>query len=382
MEILKVPQGEFCLSRYPVNKKEKLRAWDAADEYLLNYFNEEYEGLIKENNILIVNDSFGALAVALSKFKPTVWTDSLLAQEGTLHNYSDNKLSPENITVKNSIETPDGNYGFVLIKIPKSLALLEDQLIRIKALVSTKTKIIAAGMAKSIHTSTLKLFEKYIGITKTSLAKKKSRLIFCESEEDIHIVNSPYPKSYILENTEHTIINHANVFSRESLDIGSRFFLQHIPQSDKYKTIIDLGCGNGVIGLIAAEKNPQAKILFLDVSFMAIESARQTFEHSLNTSERSEQKALFQVADCLTGLDENSADLILNNPPFHQDNAVGDEVAWKMFQQSKIVLKKNGELFVIGNRHLGYHIKLKKIFGNCEVVATNKKFVILKAVNL
>lgn len=382
MEILKVPQGEFCLSRYPVNKKEKLRAWDAADEYLLNYFNEEYEGLIKENNILIVNDSFGALAVALSKFKPTVWTDSLLAQEGTLHNYSDNKLSHENITVKNSIETPDGNYGFVLIKIPKSLALLEDQLIRIKSLVSTETKIIAAGMAKSIHTSTLKLFEKYIGITKTSLAKKKSRLIFCESEEDIHIVNSPYPKSYILENTEHTIINHANVFSRESLDIGSRFFLQHIPQSDKYKTIIDLGCGNGVIGLIAAEKNPQAKILFLDVSFMAIESARQTFEYSLNTSERSKQKALFQVADCLSGLEANSADLILNNPPFHQDNAVGDEVAWKMFQQSKVVLKQNGELYVIGNRHLGYHIKLKKIFGNCEVVATNKKFVILKAVNL
>lgn len=382
MEILKVPQGEFCLSRYPVNKKEKLRAWDAADEYLLNYFNEEYEGLIKENNIIIVNDSFGALAVALSKFKPTVWTDSLLAQEGTLHNYSDNKLSHENITVKNSIETPDGNYGFVLIKIPKSLALLEDQLIRIKSLVSTETKIIAAGMAKSIHTSTLKLFEKYIGITKTSLAKKKSRLIFCESEEDIHIVNSPYPKSYILENTEHTIINHANVFSRESLDIGSRFFLQHIPQSDKYKTIIDLGCGNGVIGLIAAEKNPQAKILFLDVSFMAIESARQTFEYSLNTSERSKQKALFQVADCLSGLEANSADLILNNPPFHQDNAVGDEVAWKMFQQSKVVLKQNGELYVIGNRHLGYHIKLKKIFGNCEVIATNKKFVILKAVNL
>lgn len=382
MEILKVPQGEFSLSRYPVNKKEKLRAWDAADEYLLNYFNEEYEGLIKENNILIVNDSFGALAVALSKFKPTVWTDSLLAQEGTLHNYSNNKLSPKNITVKNSIETPDGNYGFVLIKIPKSLALLEDQLIRIKSLVSTETKIIAAGMAKSIHTSTLKLFEKYIGITKTSLAKKKSRLIFCESEEDIHIVNSPYPKSYILENTEHTIINHANVFSRESLDIGSRFFLQHIPQSEKYKTIIDLGCGNGVIGLIAAEKNPQAKILFLDVSFMAIESARQTFEHSLNTSEISEQKALFQVADCLSGLEAKSADLILNNPPFHQDNAVGDEVAWKMFQQSKVVLKQNGELYVIGNRHLGYHIKLKKIFGNCEVVATNKKFVILKSVKL
>ena len=41
MEILKIPQGEFQLSRYPGRKKELLRAWDAADEYLLNYFHDE-----------------------------------------------------------------------------------------------------------------------------------------------------------------------------------------------------------------------------------------------------------------------------------------------------------------------------------------------------
>lgn len=378
MEILKVPQGEFHLSRYPSRKKEQLRAWDAADEYLLNDFDEKYSASTNDSRVLIVNDNFGALAIALSSFQPTLWTDSLLAEEGLIQNFTNNELSTKNITINSSIETPVGEYDFVLIKIPKSLALLEDQLIRIKPLISSTTKIVAAGMAKSIHTSTLKLFEKYIGPTKTSLAKKKARLIFCKSDENIQAVKSPYPQKYILENTNFTIINHANVFSRESLDIGTRFFLQHIPISAKYKTIVDLGCGNGVVGLIAAEKNPQAKILFLDASYMAVESAKQTFESaSINNV-----KAQFKVNDCLTGLEENSIDLILNNPPFHQDNAVGDEVAWKMFQQSKLVLKKGGELFVIGNRHLAYHIKLKKIFDNCEVVANNKKFVILKAIKL
>jgi len=378
MEILKVPQGEFRLSRYPARKKEQLRAWDAADEYLLNYFSNEYGDIAQNENILIVNDSFGALAAALSDYNVTVWTDSLLAQKGLLQNFADNELSTENIKIKNSVETPEGEYGFVFIKIPKSLALLEDQLARIKPFVSTATKTIAAGMAKSIHTSTLKLFEKYIGLTKTSLAKKKARLVFCEPDETIEVVKSPYPKSYILENTEYTIFNQANVFSRESLDIGTRFFLQHIPQSEKYKTIIDLGCGNGIVGLIAAEKNLQAELIFLDVSFMAVESARQSFESSFAQT----REAKFQVNDCLTGVEENSADLILNNPPFHQDNAVGDDVAWKMFQQSKRVLKEKGELLVIGNRHLGYHIKLKKIFNNCEVIATNKKFVILRSIKL
>ena len=378
METLQVPQGDFSLSRYPIRKNEKLRAWDAADEYLLHYFHDEYGESAKQKNILIVNDSFGALAAGLSKCDLTLWNDSLLAQQGLAQNFIENKLSSEGLKIKNSMDVPAGEYDFVIIKTPKSLALLEEQLLCIKPFVSSTTKIIAAGMVKTIHTSTLKLFEKYIGPTKTSLAKKKARLIFCESDGNIAEVKSPYPHSYVLENTEYTIFNHANVFSRESLDIGTRLFLQHIPKSEKYKNIIDLGCGNGVVGLIAAARNPDAELIFLDDSFMAVESARETFRSAFNQ----DRTAIFQTNDCLTGFEHNSADLILNNPPFHQDNAVGDEVAWKMFTQSKEVLTQNGELWVIGNRHLSYHIKLKKIFGNCEVIANNKKFVILKAVNL
>lgn len=35
---------------------------------------------------------------------------------------------------------------------------------------------------------------------------------------------------------------------------------------------------------------------------------------------------------------------------------------------------------MVGNRHLGYHVKLRRLFGNCEVVAANPKFVLLRAV--
>lgn len=377
MDILKVPQGEFQLSRYPKRKKDLLRAWDAADEYLLNYFQEEDKSQT-ELNILIVNDSFGALATALANHNITVWTDSWLSCEGVNQNYKQNDLAIDALKMINSVDSPESGYDYILIKIPKSLAFLEDQLIRIKPFVSSTTNIIAAGMVKSIHTSTLKLFEKYIGSTKTSLAKKKARLIFCMPDENISVIKNPYPKSYVLEGTKYNVVNYANVFSRESLDIGTRFFLQHIPRSDKYKKIIDLGCGNGLVGLIAAEKNPHAEVLFIDESFMAVESAKGTFEAAFEGN----REAHFQVNDCLTGVKEESADLILNNPPFHQDNAIGDEIAWRMFTQSRDVLKQDGELWVIGNRHLGYHLKLKKIFGNCETVASNKKFIILKSIKL
>ena len=377
MQILKAPQGEFQLIRYPSRKKEPLRAWDAADEYLLNRFYEECSAN-KKSSILIINDSFGALSLALSEYQVTVWTDSCLAQKAISENLKINRISVENIKIINSMQNPQGSFDYVVIKIPKSHALLEDQLYRVSPFVDADTQIIGAAMAKNIHTSTLKLFEKIIGPTKTSLAKKKARLIYCTADENIKTEISPYPKSYMLEGTRYKIVNHANVFSRESLDIGTRFFLQHLPISENYKTIVDLGCGNGIVGIIAAEKNPQAELIFLDESYMAVASAKENFQFAFADT----RKAHFQVNDCLTGIAEDSADLILNNPPFHQQHAVGDEIAWQMFKQSKQVLKDKGELWVIGNRHLNYHIKLKKLFGNCETIASNKKFVILKSVKI
>ncbi|MCK5889955.1 MAG: methyltransferase, partial [Methylococcales bacterium] len=63
-------------------------------------------------------------------------------------------------------------------------------------------------------------------------------------------------------------------------------------------------------------------------------------------------------------------------PPFHQQNVMGNQIALTMFRQSHRVLKKQGKLIVIGNRHLAYHIDLKRLFGRCDTVAENKKFVI------
>jgi 16S rRNA (guanine1207-N2)-methyltransferase len=50
-----------------------------------------------------------------------------------------------------------------------------------------------------------------------------------------------------------------------------------------------------------------------------------------------------------------------------------------MFMEARRVLVEGGELRIVGNRHLGYHAKLKKLFGNCTTVAANKKFVVLSA---
>ncbi|MGZ5574992.1 MAG: methyltransferase [Methylobacter sp.] len=371
---LTVAQGEFELSRLPKRPKELLRAWDAADEYLLDTVAEQPK-LLDGARILIVNDSFGALAVALNAYRPYALSDSYLSQQATRLNLAANNLPEQNVGLLSSLEMPEGVFDLVLIKVPKTLALLEDELIRLRPHLTASTRIIVAGMIKTLPPSVWKLLERLVGPTTTSLAKKKARLIFASLDSGLVVPTSPYPVSYRLENTGYLISNHANVFSRDSLDIGTRFFLQHLPSRQDVCDIIDLGCGNGLVGLIAAEHCPAASVHFIDESFMAVASARDNFERAF----KDQREATFRVSDGLTEVESESADLILCNPPFHQQNTVGDQIAVSLFKQSKRVLRKGGELWVIGNRHLDYHSYLDRLFGAHSIVASNSKFVIVKA---
>ena len=371
---LTIAQGEFELNRLPKRSRELLRAWDAADEYLLNTLGEELK-LQDDARILIMNDSFGALAVALSAYRPYALSDSYLSQQATRLNLAANNLPEHKVSLLNSLDVLEGLFDLVLIKVPKTLALLEDELIRLHPHLTASTRIIVASMIKTLPPSVWKLLERLVGPTTTSLARKKARLIFAAPDAELLVPPNPYPVYYRLENTEYLISNHANVFSRDSLDIGTRFFLQHLPSRQDACDIIDLGCGNGLVGLIAAERSSAATIHFIDESFMAVASARDNFHRAFG--ERRE--ATFRIGDGLMEFESESADLILCNPPFHQQNTVGVQIAVSLFKQSHRVLRKNGELWVIGNRHLDYHSYLNRLFGAHSIVASNSKFVILKA---
>lgn len=375
---LTAPQGKFILHRLPHRPRELLRAWDAADEYALETLAE----LPLNTRLLLVNDTFGALAVALSYLKPHAWSDSYLSQQATRINLLKNSMTASpledwqsSVKLLSSLDTLDGVFNCVVIKVPKTLALLEDQLIRLRPHLTADTQIIVAGMIKAMPPAVWKLVERLIGTTSTSLAKKKARLIFATLNETLSVAENPYPVIYQLENTDYYLSNHANVFSRERLDIGTRFFLEHLPIKPNATDIIDLACGNGVVGLLAAERNPNAMLHFVDESFMAVASAQDNFYRAFGET----RAASFQVGDGLTDFAAHSADVILCNPPFHQHNTIGDQIAVQLFKQARHVLKKGGELWVIGNRHLQYQQDLHRLFGNCRVVASNTKFMIWQA---
>lgn len=365
------PFGDLRLRRFPRRDADPLRAWDAADDYVLQHLAQS--GM--PTTAWIINDGSGALSTALSaSCEVTMSSDSWLAHEATRCNLQDNGRSSERVRLLPGLEEPASPVDLLLIKVPRSLALLEDQLHRARPLLHTDTVILGAGMTRDIHTSTLRLFERILGPTTTSLARRKARLIHCHFDADLAPGDSPFPSQYELEGLGRQLCSHAGVFSQTRLDNGTRALLQHIPAAVAETDIVDLACGNGVIGLVAAQRNPQARLVFVDESFGALASARSNWQQHFGG-----RIARFEIGDGSAPLAADSADLILCNPPFHEDRAVGDATAWRMLKDARRVLRPGGQLLLVGNRHLAYHAKLGRLFGGCEVVDSDTKYVVLRS---
>jgi 16S rRNA (guanine1207-N2)-methyltransferase len=371
------------LERFPYAGNKTLRAWDAADEYALAYLAEHAPAA---RHIAVVNDTFGVLTASLVRDRPERLIRSVLDSHTTLlatrHNLGLNELDgPVTFTCgPTTIEGPP--IDAAIIKVPKTLGLLEDQLHRLRSTLHPGALIVGAGMTRHVHSSTLALFGDILGPTTTSLARKKARLIHATLDPDLDpsggIREGPFPTSFELTaggGTRFTVYSHGGVFSRERLDTGTRLLMEHIPRMDGPKRVVDLGCGNGILGTRAALQNPEASLLFADDSYAAVESARLTFREACGEHRDAE----FRATDALHGVERASADLILNNPPFHDGPVKGDAIAWSMFTGAKRVLRPGGELWVVGNRHLGYHNKLRRLFGNCETVSSHPKFVVMVA---
>jgi 23S rRNA (guanine1835-N2)-methyltransferase len=371
------------LYRWPLHQPNtSLQAWDAADELLLQHAQEAINGFNathgRQPGLLIIHDSFGAVSCALADYPQVQVNDSVLAELGTRYNREQNNLGLDGLTQQSSLAPFPTQVDIVLLKLPNNHSYLQYILQQLAKVVTPDSIILASAKAKDINRNVLGMFEQTLGPAEASLTVKRCRLIRCQfNPQQINATAMTFPLRWPLENTTFTLINHANVFSREKLDQGARFFLQHLPSLLDGQVVIDLGCGNGVLGLPLLNQGKAITMLFCDESYMAVASARETIAENLP---HTLSQCHFIVDDCLSQQPDQSADYVLCNPPFHQQQAVTSHIASQMFNDAKRVLKQGGHLRIVANRHLGYAEVLQRLFGNCRQLAADPKFVILEVI--
>jgi 16S rRNA (guanine1207-N2)-methyltransferase len=375
--------GELTIKRPHTPTSSPLRAWSTADVLVIDELVGKGGGSepARESlgRLLIINDEFGALTCALAASEPTVWTDSVLSRLAIDQNLEANGLPAMSADRHvRGHEQPVGSFDTIVVRIPKTSALLEHQLRVVASIAEQGASVVGAGMTRHIHNSTIAAFDKLIGPTTTSRATRKARLIHTkpngQSEPSVELGADEFVTSNGVR-----IVELPGTFSAGHLDVGSALllkFLSGLPVLGESPRVVDLGCGNGAIAAEIATYWHDAHFLLLDVSDLAVEAATRTWKaNGLGP------RMTAQVADGFASTQTQSVDIVITNPPFHQGHAQDHEMTERLLADMARVLRPGGVAYVVAQRHLNLHTRMRQWFTSVEVPSQHPSHVVLVATN-
>ena len=148
----------------------------------------------------------------------------------------------------------------------------------------------------------------------------------------------------------------AGLFSPRSIDRGTRALLSVVEFADDDR-VLDLGCGYGVVGILAARLIGPERVVLLDKSAEAVRLARR------NAARNGVEGVTIEQSDGFRDSTLTGYTLILLNPPYHVDFSVPKELIHKGFNR----LTLGGRMVLVTRRRRWYERKLSSIFGGVAV---------------
>jgi 16S rRNA (guanine1207-N2)-methyltransferase len=355
------------LRRGPDIEAPELRAWDAADRYLLDTA-APLIAAAPDRPVIVVDDTHGALTLGASALGATLvrgHSDSLIARRAIARN-------AERLSVVAEIEqhpldalmTADARLA--LVRLPRSLDRLDALVRHLSATAHDELVLIAGNMVKHMTPTQNEVLRQGFARVDVSLARGKARLLTARGPRGLA---PPEPARGHDPDTGLHIVALPGVFAGASLDIGTRAMLATFDALPPYGTAIDLACGSGVLASALARHDPAARVIATDVSEIAVRSARLTAVANRVAVET-------VLDDGVASQPDASADLIVLNPPFHVGAAVHTGIARRLFADAARVLTPGGELRVVWNSSLGYRPALEHLVGPTRQLARTPKFTV------
>lgn len=169
-----------------------------------------------------------------------------------------------------------------------------------------------------------------------------------------------------------TVYSRPGVFSWEHPDEGTMLLAEHMV-INRHESVLDLGCGAGGLGVVAAMLSDGGRVRLVDADIDAVRSSRGTVEMS------GIRNCSVVVSDIASAVIDERFDVVVSNPPFHVGKATNLELPQQFILDAFEVLEPGGRLYLVANRTLPYEAMIQERFGNVTAVHDGPRFKVLFA---
>ncbi len=157
------------------------------------------------------------------------------------------------------------------------------------------------------------------------------------------------------------------VFSPSGSDRGTCAMLSCVEFLPEDK-VLDLGCGYGIVGILAAKLTSPAQVTMCDISEDALTLARKNA--AANGVSESIQ---ILKSDGLAAVTDSDYTKILSNPPYHTDFSVAKNFIEQGFRH----LASGGMFYMVTKRRDWYKNKLISVFGGVQIIEKDGYYIFM-----
>jgi 16S rRNA (guanine1207-N2)-methyltransferase len=172
--------------------------------------------------------------------------------------------------------------------------------------------------------------------------------------------------TYTFNDQSYTLVSNSGMFSPGHVDYATNILLNNLPELKG--SLLDLGCGYGIIGIVLSKHNNLSKVTMADSNLRALECAKENCRLNNVTAKIIESDSFSNITE--------KFDNIVTNPPIH----AGKKTLYKMYEEAFEHLYDKGKLFIVIQKKHGAETtidKLLTIFNNCTPIYKKKGFYIL-----
>ena len=170
--------------------------------------------------------------------------------------------------------------------------------------------------------------------------------------------------------TQYSLLTMAGTFSKDALDYGTRVLLENTVNLSLKGPILDLGTGNGVVGVVIKQAKPELEVVMSDVNARCVEVAAENVKNY-------HQNSQVILSDGFEKITEKFGTILLN-PPIR----AGKKVIYRLFQESYQHINPQGSLYVVIRKDQGANSALKELsqYFKVSLIAKDRGYQVLWAV--